>query len=88
MRVRFVRLLQKNINISLSISKQARSRLPHEANNQYGVSTYVQTKESADCILTIYNAVSSLVVSSYHAGVLRCCCSAGAHSQPFCLQEL
>ena len=58
MRVRFVRLLQKNINISLSVD--------------------------------IYTTESPLtaVVSSYHAGVLHCCRSAGAHSRPLCLQEL
>ena len=34
MRVRFIRLLQKNINRHQS--KEARSKLPHEASNQYG----------------------------------------------------
>ena len=55
MRVQFVRLQQKNINISLSV----------------------------DRILIIYNTESSLtaVVSRYHAGVLHCCRSAGAHSR-------
>ena len=62
MRVRFIQLLQKNINIRLSV----------------------------DRILTIYNTESSLtaVVSSYHAGVLHCYRSAGAHLRPLCLQEL
>ena len=62
MRVRLVRLLQKNINISLSVGR----------------------------ILIIQNTESSLtaVVSSYYAGVLHCCRSAGAHSRPLCLQEL
>ena len=34
--------------------------------------TYVQTKESDDRMLIIYNAVSSLTGCKYQAGVLRC----------------
>ena len=49
---------------------------------------YVQTKELPDRILIIQNAVSSLASCKYHAGVLRCCHSAGAHSRLLCLQQL
>ena len=57
--------------------------------------TYVQTKESADCILIIYNAVSSLIIPvvstklTFYAVVvlLEHNCSL-PHSQLLCLQEL
>ena len=61
MRVRFVRLLQDNINSSLS--KQASEKYVAVQSEQpvwRTYTTYIQTMESADCILIIFNAVSSL----------------------------
>ena len=106
MRVRFVRLLQKNINICLSKrevgchTKRTTSMTEVYSNDAVVFEhtfqlllkhlgyTYMQTKELADRIPIFYNTVSSLTGCKYHAGVLRCCRSARAHSRTLCLQEL
>ena len=106
MEVRFFRLLQNNINISLNKrevgchTKQSMTMAEVYSNDAVVFKrtfhflleplgyTYVQTKELADCILLVYNAVSSHTSSKYQAGILRCCRSAGAQSRLPCLQEL
>ena len=111
MRVRFVQLLQKNINISLSkrevgchtkrttsmaevysndaVEFKRTFKLTFELLLEHLGYTYIQTKESADRILIIYNVVSSLTaVASTMLAFYTLCCSAGAHSRPPCSQEL
>ena len=102
MRVQFVPLLQKDINISLSkrevgchtnrttsmAEEYWHDAIVLERTFQLLLEHLSYTYVQTKELQMLYNGVRSLTCCKYHAGVLHYCCPAGAHSQPLCLQEL